>query len=115
MYIFKTTLSDLERPLNTSFEDNIHMPQNHNNRDRRQAQTARINFEASSETPAPETWDDAIHLYGWDVPRSVRRGRNRPTSTPDDIVERESPRRGIDWIVPGEKETHERDIKRRAR
>jgi hypothetical protein len=115
MYIFKTTLSNLERPLNTSFEDSIHMPQNHNNRNRRQAQNSRINLEASSETPAPETWDDAIHLYGWDVPRSVRRGRNRPTSTLDEIVEREPPRRDIDWIVLGEEETNERDMRRRAR
>jgi hypothetical protein len=115
MYIFKTTLSDLERPLNTSFEDSIHMPQHHNNRNRRQTQNSRINLEASSGTPAPETWDDAIHLYGWDVPRSVRRGRNRPMSTLHEIVEREPPRRDIDWIVPGEEETHERDMRRRAR
>lgn len=35
MYTFKTIIDDFERPLKTTLEDSIHMPQNHNNRNRR--------------------------------------------------------------------------------
>ncbi|KAH5336042.1 hypothetical protein HBI23_046870 [Parastagonospora nodorum] len=37
MHFPKTTNTDFDRPLNTSFEDSIHMPQNNNNRNRRRA------------------------------------------------------------------------------
>jgi hypothetical protein len=95
MYIFfRPTLTDFERPVNTSLEDSIHMPQNYNNRDSRQAPNSRNSsppadtISETPETPKPETWEEAIHAYSWDVPRYVRQGRNRPTFTLDDGVER---------------------------
>jgi hypothetical protein len=94
--IFEATRTDFERPVNTSFEDSIHMPQNYHNRDRSQVPTScnkSPSISASSENPTLQTWEDAISAYGWDVPRNVRRGRNRPTSTLDDVVERGNSRR----------------------
>ena len=38
MHFLKTTLEDFQRPLNTTLEDSIHMPQNHNNRNNRRRQ-----------------------------------------------------------------------------
>lgn len=37
MYTFKSIIEDFERPLNTSLEDSIHMPQNHDNRPKRRS------------------------------------------------------------------------------
>jgi hypothetical protein len=117
MYVFfKTTLTDFERPVNTSLEDSIHMPQNYNNPTRRQAPNSRDYSppaNASSETPAPQTWENAISAYGWDVPRNVRRGRNRPTSTLDDVVGREYPRKDGALKLERENQTElERKLRR---
>ncbi|KAH7411588.1 hypothetical protein DE146DRAFT_640803 [Phaeosphaeria sp. MPI-PUGE-AT-0046c] len=96
MYIFKATLKDFERPLNTTFEDSIHMPQNHINRNRRRSSrrypkndsTDDVGVVQATSVVPPEPkhvgltpmWDDANGAI-FCVPGSS--GRNRPTPTLD--------------------------------
>jgi hypothetical protein len=50
MHTFKSALEDFTRPLNASFEDSIHMPQNHTNKKRQKAAAARARKEQPQDT-----------------------------------------------------------------
>jgi hypothetical protein len=52
MHTFKLALSDFTRPLNTSLEDSIHMPQNHNNQKRRKAAARKVAHSEGSVEPS---------------------------------------------------------------
>jgi hypothetical protein len=88
MYTLVFILSDFERPLNTSLEDSIHMPQNHNDRIGRNAQSPPAYpplVAASSESSfSIPMWDDASgHI--WEIPTTPSRARNRPIFVLDKI------------------------------
>jgi hypothetical protein len=96
MYMFKATAEDFVRPINTSIEDSIHMPQNHNNRNRRKkgralhvatSQTANLGAEGKDTGPqhtaTTPLWDDASGIIH-EIPSSP--GWHRPTTTLDERV-----------------------------
>jgi hypothetical protein len=91
--MFKATAEDFVRPINTSIEDSIHMPQNHNNRNRRKkgraqhvatSQTVTLGAEAKDTGPQhTPLWDDASGTI-YEIPSSP--GWHRPTTTLDERV-----------------------------
>jgi hypothetical protein len=99
MHTFKATAEDFYRPINASFEDSIHMPQNYNNRDRRRSsrpqhiripQTSGFGAEVADSrsansqhiVPTP-SWDDASDA----VPEIAMPPRwHRPADTLDERV-----------------------------
>jgi hypothetical protein len=53
MRFLNTTIQDFQRPPNTSLEDSIHMPQNHNNRNRRKVSNRGPRNPDTTTAPAP--------------------------------------------------------------
>jgi hypothetical protein len=103
MYFFNPTASGFDRPQNTSLEDSIYMPQNHNNRNRRRAgnkEPPNMNGNSAATPPArnigtaafqrPATQSRQIYpLRSWDnadakAPGSM--GRNTSTFAFDESV-----------------------------
>jgi hypothetical protein len=106
MYMFKATVEDFVRPINTSPEDSIHMPQNHNNRNRRKkeralhvatSQTANLSAEARDASPQyTPLWDDAsgaIHEIpsspGWHRPTNKLGERANATNATEEVLKTE--------------------------